>query len=55
MQDIFEKLIVTQLGKRQPALLVEPEGSPSCSQNPIIGPYPEPEPAESSLSHRALQ
>jgi hypothetical protein len=49
VQDILEKLIVTQLVKQQPAFFMEPEGSLMCSQKPAIGPYPEP--AESSSPH----
>jgi hypothetical protein len=42
VQDIFEKLIVTQLVKQQPAFLTEPEGSLQFSRKPAIGHYPEP-------------
>jgi hypothetical protein len=48
----FEKLIVTQLVKQQPTLLMEPGRSLPCSQKPAIGPYPEP--AESISPHRSL-
>jgi hypothetical protein len=49
---LFEKTIVTQLIKKYPAFLMEPEGSLQCSQKPATGPYPEP--AESSSPHRFL-
>jgi hypothetical protein len=39
---LFEKLIVTQLVKKISRLLMEPEGSSLCSQNPATRPYPEP-------------
>jgi hypothetical protein len=39
---LFEKLIVTQLFSKYPALFMEPEGSLPCSQKPATGPYPEP-------------
>jgi hypothetical protein len=53
MQDIFfEKPIVTQLVKQQPAFFMEPEGSLPCSQNPATEPYPEP--AKSNSLHRSL-
>jgi hypothetical protein len=42
----FEKLMVTQLVKQQPAFFMEPEVSLPCSQKPATGPYSEP--AESS-------
>jgi hypothetical protein len=38
----FEKLIVTQLVKEQPASVMETEGSLPCLQKPATGPYPEP-------------
>jgi hypothetical protein len=49
---LFEKLIVTQLIKKNPAFLMEPEASSPCPQKPATGPYPEP--AESSSPHRSL-
>jgi hypothetical protein len=49
---LFEKLIVTQLVKQEPAFFMEPEGSLPRSQKPANGPYPEP--AESSSPHRSL-
>jgi len=36
----LEKLIVTHLVKNFP-LFMEPEGSLTCSQEPVIGPCPE--------------
>jgi hypothetical protein len=48
----FEKFIVTQLFKKQPAFFMKPEGSLPCSQKPTTWPYPEP--AESSSLHRIL-
>jgi hypothetical protein len=42
---LFKRLIVTQLVKKYPScLLMEPEGSLSCSQKPATGPYLEPLP-----------
>jgi hypothetical protein len=35
-----ENLIVTYLGKRN--TFKEPEVSPPCSKEPVIGPYPKP-------------
>jgi hypothetical protein len=52
VQNIIEKLIVTQLIKKYPAFFIEPEGSSPCSQKPATG--PDPEPAESSSPHRSL-
>jgi hypothetical protein len=52
LQVLFKNLIVTQLIKKYPAFFMEPEGSSPFSQNPAIGPYPEP--AESSSPHRSL-
>jgi hypothetical protein len=49
VQDICEKLIVTQLIKEYPAFFTEPEGSLSCSRKPTTGSYPKP--AESSSLH----
>jgi hypothetical protein len=51
VQDIFEKLIVTQLVEKYPALFMEPEGSLPCSQKPTIGPYPEPVQVLGALKH----
>jgi hypothetical protein len=48
----FEKLIVTQLVKQQPAFFMEHEGSSTCSQKPATGPYPDS--PESSSPHRSL-
>jgi len=49
---LFEKLIVTQLIKKYPAMFKEPEGSSPCSQKPADGPHSEP--AESSSLHQSL-
>jgi len=49
---IFEKVIVTQLIKKNYAFFVEPKGSSLCSQKPTTGPYPEI--VESSLPHQSL-
>jgi hypothetical protein len=48
MQDIFEKLLVTQLVKQQPDFFMK-HGSLPCSQKPGTGPSPEP--VKSSSSH----
>jgi hypothetical protein len=52
VQDVFQKLIVTQLLKQYPTFFMEPEGSLPCSQKPATGPYPDP--AKSSSPHRPL-
>jgi len=49
---LFEKLTVTQPVKEKSVFFMEPEGSLLCSQNPIIGLYPEPD--ESRSPHRSL-
>jgi len=49
---LFEKLIVTQLVKKYPALFMEPEGSSPCSQETATGSYSEP--AVPSSPHRFL-
>jgi hypothetical protein len=51
VQEIIEKLIVTQLIKKYPSFM-EPEGSLPCSKKPATAPYSKP--AESSSPHRAL-
>jgi hypothetical protein len=40
VQDIFQKLIVIQLVKQQPAFFMKPEASLPCSQKPATRPYP---------------
>jgi hypothetical protein len=49
---LFEKLIVTQPLKKNPAFFMEPEGSLPCSQKPAIVPYTKP--AESSSPYQYL-
>jgi hypothetical protein len=48
----FEKWILTQIVKPEPAFFMEPESSLSCSQKPTNGAYSEP--AESGSSHRYI-
>jgi len=52
VQDIVEKLIVTQLFKQQPAISIEREDLLPCSQKPSTRPYHDS--AKFSLSHRFL-
>jgi hypothetical protein len=44
----FEKLIVTQLVRQQPASFMEEEGSSPCPQKLSTGPYTEPKNPSSS-------
>jgi hypothetical protein len=52
VQDIIWKADSQSTCQKNPAFFMEPEGSLQYSQNPAIGPYPEP--AESSSPHRSL-